>query len=333
VAADPVDAVLEAHDVGRPIALLTSGSTGAPRSVVRSTHSWFASFEHVADATGLGAGSRLWLPGPLAATMNLFAAVLARRVGAAVVAESADATHAHLTPAVLERLLAERLPLDGLHLTVAGDRLTPQLRDRTERAGAVVDHYYGSSELSFVAWGADERSLRAFPGVELTVEDGEIWARSPYLCDGYDGPPGPLRRRADGFATVGDRGRLVDGVLSVAGRGADAVTTGGATVLVADIEQVVRDAARCEAVVLGLPHATLGQVVAAALTDPGDLAQVRAAAQHRLDAAQRPRQWFHVPVLPLNEAGKVDRSAVLATITGADAVRLSPVAQLGDDGS
>lgn len=301
--------------------------------MVRSTRSWFASFEHVAVATGLDGGSRLWLPGPLSATMNLFAAVLARQAGAAVVADPAEATHAHLTPAVLEKLVEDRRPLAGLRLTVAGDRLPPRLRSRAEDAGASVDHYYGSSELSFVAWGADERELRAFPGVELTVEDGEIWVRSPYLCEGYDGPPGSLRRRDDGFATVGDRGSLVDGVLTVTGRGADAVTTGGATVLVADIEQVVRGAARHEAVVLGLPHATLGQVVAATLTDPADLAPVRAAVQHRLAPAQRPRRWFHVPVLPLTEAGKVDRAAVLATITGAGAVRLSPVARHEDGGS
>lgn len=318
--------MLLAHATHRPVALRTSGSTGAPRSVVRSTQSWFASFEHVARLTGLGRGSRLWLPGPLAATMNLFAAVLARQVGATAVTDPADATHAHLTPAALERLLDDRRPLP-LHLTVAGDRLPTRLRERAEAAGATVDHYYGASELSFVAWGTDERDLRAFPEVELVVDDGEIWVRSPYLCDGYDGPPGPLRWRDDGFATVGDRGSSVDGHLVVTGRGADAVVTGGATVLVSDVEPVLRSAAGGHVVVVGVPHPTLGQVVAAALTDSADLVAVRAAGQQRLTPPQRPRHWFHVPVLPLTGAGKVDRSALLAVVTGSDAVRLSPVAR------
>ena len=44
--------------------------------------------------TGLTAASRVWVPGPLAATMNLFAAVHATVAGAALVDDPADATHA-----------------------------------------------------------------------------------------------------------------------------------------------------------------------------------------------------------------------------------------------
>ena len=291
--------------------------------MVRSTDSWFSSFAHVEELTGLGADSRLWLPGPLTATMNLFAAVLARHLGASLVEEPSRATHAHLTPGMLERLCDRGRTLTGMHVTVAGDRLTARLRDRALDAGAVVDHYYGASELSFVAWGTNDEDLTAFPGVELEVQHGEIWVRSPYLCQGYDGPPGPLRRRDDGFVTVGDRGSLVDGRLTVAGRGADVVTTGGATVLVADVEAALRHVTVGSLVVLGVPHATLGQVVSAVLTEPGDLVAVRGAAQERLAAPQRPRRWFHVPRVPLNDVGKVDREALLSEITGPDAVRLT----------
>ncbi len=293
--------------------------------MLRTTRSWFASFPHVAALTGLAPGDRLWLPGTLGATMNLFAAVLARSVGAHVVADSDGATHAHLTPQVLARTLDAGRTLTGMHVTVAGDRLSVGLQKRAAAAGATVSHYYGASELSFVAWGSHEHDLRAFPEVELDVDGGEIWVRSPYLCQGYDGPPGPLRRREDGFVTVGDRGVLADGLLSVAGRGGEAVTTGSATVLVADVEDGLRSAVSNDLVVLGVPHGTLGQVVAAVLTDPADLGPARAAAQDGLAPAQRPRQWFHVPVLPLNAAGKVDRSQLLETVTGPGAVRLTSV--------
>ena len=89
---------------------------------------------------------------------------------------------------------------------VAGDRLPVALHDRAVAAGARVHHYYGAAELSFVAWGAHADDLRPFPGVEVAVRDGEVWVRSPYVCSGYDGSPGPLRVDPDGFATVGDRG-------------------------------------------------------------------------------------------------------------------------------
>ena len=92
---------------------------------------------------------------------------------------------------------------------------------------------------------------------------GRCGSRSPFLCEGYDGPPGDLRRDPSGFATVGDRGTLVDGVLRVAGRGSEAVVTGGATVLVADVEAALRPVVAGALVVVGLPHPELGQVVAA----------------------------------------------------------------------
>ena len=68
---------------------------------------------------------------------------------------------------------------------VAGDALEPSLRGRAETTGATVAHYYGAAELSFVAWGVDRDRLRAFPGVEIDVRDGEIWVRSGYLAEGY----------------------------------------------------------------------------------------------------------------------------------------------------
>jgi acyl-CoA synthetase (AMP-forming)/AMP-acid ligase II len=321
---DPVAAVLGADAEGRRIALRTSGTTGRPRAVVRTTESWVRSFGHVADLTGLGEGSRLWVPGPLSATMNLFAAVLARHVGASLVVGAEQATHAHLTPLQLQRALDEDRPLAGLHLTVAGDRLGGQLRARAEAAGAMVSHYYGSAELSFVAWGSDDRSLAPFPGVEIEVRDGEIWVRSLYLCEEYDGPPGPLRRESDGFATVGDRGSFSDGVLVVSGRGDDAVVSGGATVVVTDVESALREGLRGSIVVVGVPHATLGQVVAAALTDADDVHAAHRLAEQTLSPAQRPRRWFHVPALPLTGSGKVDRSALVHRLGEPETVRLVP---------
>ena len=109
-AADPVEAVLAAHRGGQRIALRTSGSAGRPRRVLRSTASWFDSFPLVAELTGLDASGRLWLPGQFSSTLPLFAAVLARHVGAERVERPEDATHTHLTPGQLERVLDEPGP-------------------------------------------------------------------------------------------------------------------------------------------------------------------------------------------------------------------------------
>jgi acyl-CoA synthetase (AMP-forming)/AMP-acid ligase II len=249
--------------------------------------------------------------------MNLFAAVHATAVSARLVDGVEDATHAHLTPWVLARALDDGLPLGDVTVVVAGERLSPRLHDRAAGAGARVHHYYGAAELSFVAWGAHAEDLRPFPDVHVTVHDGEIWVRSPFVCFGYDGPAGPLRIH-DGEATVGDRGVLSPGGrLTVTGR-PDAVGVGGATVQLADVEQVLGPRARGELCVVGSPHPELGQVVTAVLTDAVDLEPLRAAARADLVGAARPRLWVHLPDLPTTPAGKVDRAAVAALLAEED---------------
>jgi long-chain acyl-CoA synthetase len=306
-AADPVAAFWAADAAGDPVVLQTSGSSGVPRTVVRTTTSWTSSFEAVSRLTGLVPGSRVWVPGPSTATMNLFAAVHASACGATVVPDPADATHAQLTPSALRRCLDDGVPLDGLDVVVAGDRLAPALHRRAVEAGARVQHYYGAAELSFVAWGSHAEDLRPFPGAEVSVRDGEVWVRSPYLCLGYDGPPGPLRTDDAGYATVGDRGALVEGLLRVAGR-PGAVTVGGATVELADVEAVLRPAANGELVVVAAPR--FGRVLAAVLTDDRDHAPLLRLARARLEGAHRPRLWYRIDDLPRTPAGKVDQEAV-----------------------
>lgn len=322
-AADPVAAVLEAHDRGELIALRTSGTTSEPRAVVRTTSSWFDSFPHVTQLAGVHRRARVWLPGPLSATMNLFAAVHARYTGATVVDAPDGATHAHLTPAQLRLALQQPADLAGVHVVVAGDRLPRDVAGRARATGARVSHYYGAAELSFVAWGTDEADLRPFPGVEVQVRDGVLWVRSPYLCQGYDRDDGPFTLDADGFATVGDRGSLDGGVLTVAGRGAEVVLTGGATVLVADVELGLRRAGVPDVVVVGVPHRRLGNIVAAVVTDVAVVEQARAAARDALASVQRPRMWFHLPRFPVTAAGKVDRAAV-AALAGAGQLSAVP---------
>jgi acyl-CoA synthetase (AMP-forming)/AMP-acid ligase II len=309
-AAHPVAAVLDAHDRGELIALRTSGTTSDPRAVVRTTGSWFDSFPHVSRLAEVGPNARVWIPGPLSSTMNLFAAVHARYIGASVVDAPEGATHAHLTPALLQEALQQGADLAGVHVVVAGDRLPRDLSGRARGAGARISHYYGAAELSFVAWGTSEADLRPFPRVEVQVRGGVLWVRSPYLSQGYGGADGPFTVDADGFATVGDRGSLENGVLTVAGRGAEAVLTGGTTVLVADVELGLRRAGVPDVIVVGVPHRRLGHIVAGVVADVAVAHRARAAARSVLTPAQRPRLWFHLPHFPVTPSGKVDRAAV-----------------------
>jgi long-chain acyl-CoA synthetase len=291
------------------VVLGSSGSTGVGRAVRRSTASWVDSFAAVADLCDLTADGRVWVPGPLSTTMNLFAAVLARHIGATTVPSAEHATHAFLTPTALRSHLDR---LAGATVVVAGDRLSRGLAADAVAAGSTVHHYYGAAELSFVAWGSHADDLHVFPGAEVEVREGEIWVRSPYLCQGYVGATGPLRRDATGFATVSDRGSLEGDRLVVHGR-PDAVTTGGTTVAVAEVEAALRPLVRGEVVVVGVPHGHLGEVLAAVVTSDDDLGRALAT---ELTGASRPRRWFVVEDLPVTDAGKVDRAALTSALRG-----------------
>lgn len=316
--ADPVAAVLSARDAGADLSLRTSGSTSGStsgaRRVVRSTESWWSSFRAYSQLAGVGPGARLWLPGPLTATMNLFAAVHARVSGAQLVDEPSRATHACLTPAQLARRGEALRP--GAHVVVAGDALSPALHDDAVDRGLRLAHYYGAAELSFVAGGPHAGALRPFPGVEVAVVDGEIKVRSPYVAR----PGSGTMRLEDGWATVGDRGRFDGDLLVVLGR-PDTVVTAGATVLLADVEAGLAPAARAPYALVGVPDRDLGAVLAAVVTDADDRETLQAHARAHLPPAQQPRLWQLVDRLPLTPTGKVDRARLADLVLRARAGR------------
>lgn len=303
-ATDPVAAFWGAHRTGRDIALSTSGtSSGAARTIIRSTASWVDSFDACVRRLALGPGDRFWIPGPLTATMNLFAACLASSVGADWSADRTGCTHAQLTPAHLAALL-DGSPTPGLRVLVAGDGLAPALRRRAEAAGLRVDHYYGAAELSLVAWGRDASDLRLVEKVTAEVRDGVLWVRSPWLARGV----------ADerGFATVGDLVRLDGDRIEVLGR-PGAATTAGVTVDLAPIEAGLQAQARGRVVVVAVPHDRLGTVVCC-VTSAADREAVRHWARTHLTGARRPRRWPVRDDLPLTPAGKVDRRRLVEDI-------------------
>ena len=310
------------------LVLFTSGSGGRPRGVVRSVASWTASLAPLARLTGIGPGDVVWLPGPLTSSLSLYGGFAAAMAGARVVrgAATPDVTAAHLVPTLLSDACdrAEDGGLPALRtVVVAGAALPAGLRSRAERLGWRVVEYYGAAELSFVGWRDDDGPFRDFPGASVRLRDGLLWADSPYLARGYldPGDPGPLRR--DGrWATVADAGRRVGAGWLVSGRAEGAVTTGGSTVLVEEVEAFVGALPGVrEVAVAGWPHARLGEVVAAVVVPTagggsGTWASALRTACRDLPPAARPRRWLTASALPRTPAGKVDRAAVARLLPG-----------------
>lgn len=302
------------------LVLFTSGSTHHPRGVVRTVASWEASAEALTSITGTAPGDVVWLPGRLTSSLFLYGAWHAASSGLPVVLrgeEPEPATVVHCVPGQLPALLddVQRGRLRRLRLVVtAGDRLPPGLRARTAAAGLRLVEYYGAAELSFVAWRDDDGPLRTFPGVRADVRDGVVWAASPYLARGYLTGAGALRTDG-GWATVGDLAESVPGGLQVSGRGGSAVTTGGHTVVVEDVELALRAVPGVrDAGVVGLPHHRLGSLLVAVVVGESDDATLRDAIR-ALPAPARPRRLLRATRLPRTDSGKLRRPELAALAT------------------
>lgn len=308
-------------------AALTSGTSGAPRVVVRTDASWAKSFPAVERLLGARPGDIVLLPAPPSSSLTLFSLVHALTSGPApeLAATSSRATLFHGTPTHLAAVLAsERAPLLRAAL-VGGMPLPADTRAAALARGIRVVEYYGAAELSFVAYDDDGRGLRPFPGVEIAVRGGVIWARSAYTALGYLGGPGPLRR--DGaWASVGDRGRMEGGRLRVAGREDDAIQTAGATVIPSELERVLRTVdGVADAVVVGLAAPGVGRLVAALIepAHPGavDAATLRAASARLFAPAHRPRLWF-AGTIARTSSGKIARAEVERRLASGEVPRV-----------
>ncbi|MEV0054428.1 AMP-binding protein [Saccharopolyspora shandongensis] len=315
----------------------TSGSSGAPKVLIRSRRSWLRSF--AALGLSLGSSDRVLIPGPLSSSLFLFGSLHALREGADVelldkwsaagaAVASRQATVVHLVPAMLSALVStlERDPVlrseCGLRVVVCGGaRVDEALAERLAKVlpGCELVEYYGSAEHSLIAVRRGG-SLR--PVVDVDVRDpvdgvGELWVRSELVFDGYlrDGAIVPATTE-DGWSTVGDRAvRHADGSLEVLGRLGSAINTGARIVGAEEVESVLRGAEGVlDVLVCASPHPRFGELVTAVVeidqATPLSLRELRARARNALGPAKRPRRWLVVRELPRTASGKPARALI-----------------------
>jgi long-chain acyl-CoA synthetase len=180
---------------------LTSGTTSIPKAFTRSRRSWQESFEASIEFFGLRADDVTLAPGPLAASLNLYALAECLYAGSEFqTLESFDVgdvhaaiTHDRVTRLVLVptmlRMLSERgltgcVDASGVRTIIcAGSKLDARTLEAARRwaPNATIFEYYGASELSFVSGAGLAASQpavvggtgigRAFPGVDVRILD------------------------------------------------------------------------------------------------------------------------------------------------------------------
>lgn len=161
---------------------------------------------------------------------------------------------------------------------------------------------------------------RPLPACEVRIERvncdgvGEILVRTPALMSGYWGAAASMLDD-DGWLHTGDLGCLdEEGFLTITGRSKDIVIRGGENISAPRVEEcIVRHPAVLEAAVIGLPHADLGEELAAVVvTREGahvDAAALSAFVRASLAYFETPtRWWIRREALPTNATSKIVKS-------------------------
>lgn len=318
-----LSAWLEADDPP-PLAVRTSGSTGAPKSVLLSARAVRASADAALSRLGGPGQWVLALPpyyvaGLQVLVRSLLAGVPAvvleehSRLGSAVDSLQSPRRYLACVPAQLHRWLAADDTTEALRgldaVLVGGGRVSDSLLDRASQCDVRVVTSYGMSETCggcvYDGWPLDG------VGVALGTA-GEIRLSGPMLFDGYDGRPDLTAQvLVDSWLFTPDIGDLDrDGRLVVTGRADDLVKSGGVLVPLSTVERRV-SAMPCvdEVAVFAAPDDEWGWRVVAvvAANDRVELAAVRNFVSDVHPRTWAPREVRVVDRLPRLSSGKVDR--------------------------
>lgn len=310
-------AVLEDRLRDGDVVLFSSGSTGQPRGIIRTRASWHSSLPALTIILGATPNDRVLIPGSPIGTMSLYAHFHAYETGCDVGTNLnpdgvTDATLVHLVPTSvshwLDLVAQDRAPRLRTIVT-AGDHLSDDAFLRGADLGVRIIHYYGAAELSFVGWRDSIGPFRDFPGVRTKIIDDQLWVHSAYVAREALAQVGAWQWSGN-WSSVGDMASPRAGGWMVRGRGDLAVTTGGHTINVEEIEQALRNLPGIiDVAVVGRPHPRLGEQLTCVWVGDATESQLRAATRS-WSPPTRPRRWRCAPVIARTASGKIDRLAL-----------------------
>jgi fatty-acyl-CoA synthase len=252
-----------------------------------------------------------------------------------------------LVPATMRALLEHpawpATDLSSLAFVNSGSQVVPvPLIEAFHARGVPVAQVWGSTETGPVsivlrpsealahvgstgrpARGVEMRLVRADGSDAAPGEVGELWVRAPNVMRGYHRDEHPASFR-DGWFRSGDLASAdAGGFVTVVGRSKEMIISGGENIYPAEIENLLAhhaDVAECA--VVGVPDARWGEVpVLAVVAREGrrvDEAALRALFDAKLARFKHPRRIVVVEALPKTALGKVQKTALAATLAAGD---------------
>jgi len=333
--------------------LYTSGTTGRPKGVLHTHNSIHALIRQIGEHWRVADGDTFLVPSPIAhigGSIYAFecplllgtTAVLMERWDpeAAVSLMLAErCTHMAGATPFLDGLLtaAQRADtrLPDLKVFICGGASVPPSLIRGAAAyfeKAAVSRVYGSTEVPVTTVGslddvehaADTDGRAGIADIKLT--DGEICARGPQMLVGYlhtDDETASFD--TEGYFRTGDLARWVDDrYLVVTGRAKDIIIRNGENISPKEVEDLlVAHPGIAEIAVVGLPDERTGERACAVIVttdrrapELDDLAAILIA--QGVAKFKIPEQIVIWDALPKNDAGKVLKHQIRATLTEVD---------------
>jgi len=319
---------------------LTSGSTGKPKGIVTSAANLLADSDSICASMEIRPDDRNFGAIPFSHSYgfsNLVMPLIAQGTDVVIsndylpqsIVELCNrhrCTVTPLIPMVFEHLTSVPRE-DGDFATVrtflsAGAPLPASTSRRfRERFGASIHSFYGCSECGGITYdregAAAERGTvgQAMENVSLALGEGSrLQIRSASVALGYLHDAATFHPFDSGSFTSDDLVEMnASGEIVLTGRAGDLINTAGKKVNPREVEYVIlqMDGVR-DAKVYGEPAGARGEVVAAAVVATPEVTrdQVREFCRARLSTHKVPRIVKLIESIPVDERGKVKRSAL-----------------------
>lgn len=303
--------------------ILSSGTTGTPKLIVRSSESWIRAFSYQSDIFNLRRGVKSFLVGSFSFSANLNMAMHILNLGGSIITTDSylpktwkkvislnKVNSIFLVPSRYRILLKcyEEENVFTESVLSCGEKLSYDLFNKLNKIFRVakIIEYYGSSETSFISYNNQETFFLEnngvgiiFPEVQVIVNNNELLVSSPYAAYGFE-----KRFKVNDYGFI-----TSNGILIIEGRDNDVVNKAGNKISLKRIRSVIEKNELIEEfVVLKLTSKLRGEDVGAVIVLRSKNISInilKASLKNKLSLYEMPR-IIVVEELPINNNGKID---------------------------